>query len=150
MKLTRKNKVVYSKLSKFPPVSRDLALLVKSDIKFADIERIARSTEKKLLKSVELFDVYEGKNIGEGMKSYAVNFILEDSEKTLTDERTDKRNDGHAADDDRNAARIREAADQQRDEEHHTEDHSFQTLPGQESGKGLIRQTRDVADLICP
>lgn len=90
MKLTRKNKVVYSKLSKFPPVSRDLALLVKSDVKFADIERIARSTEKKLLKSVELFDVYKGKNIGEGMKSYAVNFILEDSEKTLTDERTDK------------------------------------------------------------
>ena len=90
MKLTRKNKVVYSKLSKFPPVSRDLALLVKSDVKFAEIERIARSTEKKLLKSVELFDVYEGKNIGEGMKSYAVNFILEDSEKTLTDERTDK------------------------------------------------------------
>ena len=90
MKLTRKNKVVYSKLSKFPPVSRDLALLVTSDVKFADIERIARSTEKKLLKSVELFDVYEGKNIGEGMKSYAVNFILEDSEKTLTDERTDK------------------------------------------------------------
>lgn len=90
MKLTRKNKVVYSKLSKFPPVSRDLALLVKSDVKFADIERIARSTEKKLLKSVELFDVYEGKNISEGMKSYAVNFILEDSEKTLTDERTDK------------------------------------------------------------
>ena len=90
MKLTRKNKVVYSKLSKFPPVSRDLALLVKSDVKFADIERIARSTEKKLLKSVELFDVYEGKNIGEVMKSYAVNFILEDSEKTLTDERTDK------------------------------------------------------------
>lgn len=90
IKLTRKNKVVYSKLSKFPPVSRDLALLVKSDVKFADIERIARSTEKKLLKSVELFDVYEGKNIGEGMKSYAVNFILEDSEKTLTDERTDK------------------------------------------------------------
>ena len=90
MKLTRKNKVVYSKLSKFPPVSRDLALLVKSDVKFADIERIARCTEKKLLKSVELFDVYEGKNIGEGMKSYAVNFILEDSEKTLTDERTDK------------------------------------------------------------
>ena len=90
MKLTRKDKVVYSKLSKFPPVSRDLALLVKSDVKFADIERIARSTEKKLLKSVELFDVYEGKNIGEGMKSYAVNFILEDSEKTLTDERTDK------------------------------------------------------------
>lgn len=90
MKLTRKNKVVYSKLSKFPPVSRDLALLVKSDVKFADIEHIARSTEKKLLKSVELFDVYEGKNIGEGMKSYAVNFILEDSEKTLTDERTDK------------------------------------------------------------
>lgn len=90
MKLTRKNKVVYSKLSKYPPVSRDLALLVNNTVKFADIESIAFNTEKKLLKSVELFDVYEGKNIAEGMKSYAVNFVLEDSERTLTDERVDK------------------------------------------------------------
>lgn len=90
MKLTRKNKVAYSRLSKFPPVSRDLALLVNNDVKFADIEKIAYNTEKKLLKSVELFDVYEGKNIAEGKKSYAVNFILEDPERTLTDERVDK------------------------------------------------------------
>ncbi len=90
MKLTRKNKVVYSKLSKYPPVSRDLALLVNNNVKFADIESIAFNTEKKLLKSVELFDVYEGKNIAEGMKSYAVNFVLEDPERTLTDERVDK------------------------------------------------------------
>lgn len=90
MKLTKKSKVVYSKLSKFPPVSRDLAMLVNKDVKFAQIEKIAYSTEKKLLKSVELFDVYEGKNIAEGMKSYAVNFVLEDPERTLTDERVDK------------------------------------------------------------
>ncbi len=90
MKLTRKNKVVYSKLSKYPPVSRDLALLVNNNVKFADIESIAFNTEKKLLKSVELFDVYEGKNFAEGMKSYAVNFVLEDPERTLTDERVDK------------------------------------------------------------
>ena len=85
MKLTSKNKVYYSKLSKFPPVSRDLALLVDSSVKFAEIERTAYASEKKLLKSVELFDVYEGDKLPAGKKSYAVNFILEDKERTLTD-----------------------------------------------------------------
>ena len=90
MKLTSKNKVYYSKLSKFPPVSRDLALLVDSSVKFDEIERTAYSSEKKLLKSVELFDVYEGDKLPEGKKSYAVNFILEDKERTLTDTTIDK------------------------------------------------------------
>ena len=77
MKLTSKNKVYYSKLSKFPPVD--------SSVKFAEIERTAYASEKKLLKSVELFDVYEGDKLPAGKKSYAVNFILEDKERTLTD-----------------------------------------------------------------
>lgn len=85
MKAVRKNEVLYSEISKYPAVSRDLALLVDEKVEFADIEQIARQTEKKLLKSVELFDVYEGKNLPEGKKSYAVNFILQDETKTLTD-----------------------------------------------------------------
>lgn len=90
MKFTAKSKVGYTRLSKFPPVSRDLALLVDSNVKFSEIERIAFSTEKRLLKKVELFDVYEGGNLPAGKKSYAVNFILEDEERTLTDEVTNK------------------------------------------------------------
>ena len=85
MKAVRKNEVLYSEISKYPAVSRDLALLVDEKVEFADIEQIARQTEKKLLKSVELFDVYEGKNLPEGKKSYAVNFILQDETKTLND-----------------------------------------------------------------
>ena len=85
MKAVRKNEVLYSEISKYPAVSRDLALLVDDKVEFADIEQIARQTEKKLLKSVELFDVYEGKNLPEGKKSYAVNFILQDETKTLND-----------------------------------------------------------------
>ena len=85
MKAVRKNKIEYQPLSKFPAVSRDLALLVDKDVEFAQIEQIARQTEKKLLKSVELFDVYEGKNLPAGKKSYAVNFVLEDEQKTLND-----------------------------------------------------------------
>ncbi len=90
MRLARNSKVVYSPLGKYPPVRRDLAMLVARDVKFSEIQRIAFSTEKKLLKSVELFDVYEGEKIAEGMKSYAVNFVLEDTERTLTDDRVDK------------------------------------------------------------
>lgn len=85
MKAVRKNEVLYSEISKYPAVSRDLALLVDEKVEFANIEQIARQTEKKLLKSVELFDVYEGKNLPEGKKSYAVNFILQDETKTLND-----------------------------------------------------------------
>ena len=85
MKVIRKNKVQYTDISKYPAVSRDLALLINKDVEFAQIVQIARATEKKLLKSVELFDVYEGKNLPEGKKSYAVNFILQDDERTLQD-----------------------------------------------------------------
>jgi phenylalanyl-tRNA synthetase beta chain len=70
-------------------VSRDLALLIDKQVEFAQIEQIARQSERKLLKKVELFDVYEGKNLPEGKKSYAVNFILQDEQKTLNDKAID-------------------------------------------------------------
>lgn len=85
MKATKKNEILYTEISKHPAVSRDLALLVDQNIEFAQIEQIARQTEKKLLHRVELFDVYEGKNLPAGKKSYAVNFILQDTEKTMND-----------------------------------------------------------------
>lgn len=88
-KAVRKNKVGYKEISKYPPVSRDLALLIDKSVDFAQIEQIAYQTEKKLLKCVELFDVYEGKNLPEGKKSYAVNFILQDEGKTLNDKQID-------------------------------------------------------------
>ncbi|MCQ2294990.1 MAG: phenylalanine--tRNA ligase subunit beta [Bacteroidales bacterium] len=77
--------VMYAEVPKFPEVRRDLALILDKKITFAEIERVAYATEKKLLKRVSLFDVYEGKGITEGMKSYAVSFILQDKEKTLND-----------------------------------------------------------------
>ena len=89
MKATKKNEVTFTEISKHPAVSRDLALLVDNSVEFAQIEQIARQTEKKLLKKVELFDVYEGKNLPEGKKSYAVNFILQDTEKTMNDKQID-------------------------------------------------------------
>lgn len=85
MKMVRKQKVEFTEITKYPAVSRDLALLIDQDIEFAQIEEVARQTEKKLLKKVELFDVYEGKNLPAGKKSYAVNFILQDDEKTMGD-----------------------------------------------------------------
>ena len=85
MRAIKKNETLYHDISKFPSVSRDLALLIDKNVEFEQIEQIARQTEKKLLKSVELFDVYEGKNLPEGKKSYAVNFILQDETKTLAD-----------------------------------------------------------------
>ena len=85
MKATKKNEVLYTEISKYPAVSRDLALLVDKSVEFAQIEQIALQSEKKLLKKVELFDVYEGKNLPEGKKSYAVNFILQDELKTMGD-----------------------------------------------------------------
>lgn len=89
MKTIRNNKVSYSEISKFPAVSRDLALLLDKNIEFAEIEKIAFATEKKLLKEVKLFDVYEGKNLETGKKSYAVNFLLQDETKTLNDKQID-------------------------------------------------------------
>ena len=85
MKVIKKNEVLYTEVPKFPAVSRDLALLVDNSLEFAQIEQIARATEKKLLKKVELFDVYEGDKLPAGKKSYAVNFILQDEEKTMGD-----------------------------------------------------------------
>ena len=89
MKVIKKNEVLYTEVPKFPAVSRDLALLVDNSVEFAQIEQIARQTEKKLLKKVELFDVYEGDKLPAGKKSYAVNFILQDEEKTMGDKQID-------------------------------------------------------------
>lgn len=89
MKAVGKNQVLYTEISKYPAVSRDLALLVDKGVEFAAIEDVARQTEKKLLKGVELFDVYEGKSLPAGKKSYAVNFILQDESKTLNDKQID-------------------------------------------------------------
>ena len=85
MKLVRSQKVSYTDLPKYPAVSRDLALLVDKGVEFAELERIAYQTERKLLREVRLFDVYEGNRLPEGKKSYAVNFILQDTEKTMGD-----------------------------------------------------------------
>lgn len=85
MKEIRKTKVKFTDISKFPTVKRDLALLIDHTTTFAEIEAVARKSEKKLLRGVELFDVYEGKNLPEGKKSYAVSFYLRDDEKTLKD-----------------------------------------------------------------
>ncbi len=89
MKAIKNNKVSYKEISKFPAVSRDLALLVDKNVEFAAIEEIAYKCEKKLLKDVKLFDVYEGKNLEAGKKSYAVNFTLQDEQKTLNDKQID-------------------------------------------------------------
>ena len=89
MKVVRKQKVLYTEISKYPAVSRDLALLVDQSVEFAQIEQTARQAERKLLKDVQLFDVYEGKNLPAGKKSYAVNFILQDEQKTMGDKQID-------------------------------------------------------------
>lgn len=81
--------ITWHEISKYPAVSRDLALLLDNKIEFAAIERVAYSAERKVLKRVELFDVYEGKNLPTGKKSYAVNFILQDEQKTLNDHQID-------------------------------------------------------------
>jgi phenylalanyl-tRNA synthetase beta chain len=80
----------YKGIPKFPEVRRDLALLVDTEVTFAQIEKLARQTEKKLLKRVGLFDVYEGEKIASGKKSYALNLILQDEDKTLTDKEIEK------------------------------------------------------------
>ena len=90
MRAIRSVKVSFKEISKFPAVKRDLALLLDKNIQFAEIEKIAYETEKKLLKEVELFDVYEGKNLEAGKKSYAVSFLLQDETQTLNDKMIDK------------------------------------------------------------
>ena len=83
-------RVQFTALPKFPSVRRDLALLVNKDVTFASIAEAARNGERKLLQEIDLFDVYEGKNLPNGKKSYAVKFTLYDSSKTLTDKQVDK------------------------------------------------------------
>ena len=85
LKAVKKNKVQYSELPKFPEVKRDLALLLDENVSFAELRKTALSTEKKLLKSVALFDVYKGDKIPQGKKQYAISFVLQDLEKTLND-----------------------------------------------------------------
>jgi phenylalanyl-tRNA synthetase beta chain len=90
MKAIRNNKVSYKEICKYPAVRRDLALLLDKNVQFSEIEKIAYDTEKKLLKEVSLFDVYEGKNLEAGKKSYAVCFMLQDENQTLNDKQIDK------------------------------------------------------------
>ena len=90
MKAVKNAKIGYAEISKYPAVKRDLALLIDKQVTFAQIEQVARDTEKKLLKAVTLFDVYEGKNLEEGKKSYAVSFILQDDNQTLNDKVIEK------------------------------------------------------------
>ncbi|MBT6029900.1 MAG: phenylalanine--tRNA ligase subunit beta [Crocinitomicaceae bacterium] len=87
LELMPMNKTKFKPLTKFPSVRRDLSLLLDEKISFSEIESIARNSEKLLLKEVGLFDVYDGKNIAAGKKSYGVKFIMQDSERTLDDKR---------------------------------------------------------------
>jgi len=90
MKLIKNNKVVFEELPRFPEVRRDLSLVIGKDIRFEKIKLIAQKTEKKLLRDINLFDVYEGDKISNDKKAYAMSFILRDAEKTLTDMEVDQ------------------------------------------------------------
>ena len=85
----KKNKVVHKEVPKYPAVRRDLSILVDQQITFDELKSIAFKTEKKLVKQVQIFDVYEGDKLPEGKKSYALNFTLQDEEQTLTDKQID-------------------------------------------------------------
>lgn len=89
VKVIKKNKITYKEVSKFPSVRRDLALLLDDSITFEQLRLIANKTERKLLKDVQIFDVYKGDKLPEGKKSYALSFVLQDEEKTLTDKQID-------------------------------------------------------------
>ncbi len=84
------NKIKFVEIPKYPEVRRDLALLIDQTVTYESIYTIAKQTEKSLLKNIDLFDVYEGQNLPEGKKSYALSFSIQDSSKTLTDEQIDK------------------------------------------------------------
>ena len=90
MKLQKGYKVSFKEIAKYPAVKRDLALLVDETVQFSDIEKLAFETDRKLLKKVTLFDVYEGKTLLAGKKSYAVSFTLQDENQTLNDKAIDK------------------------------------------------------------
>ncbi|HET6556168.1 MAG TPA: phenylalanine--tRNA ligase subunit beta [Prolixibacteraceae bacterium] len=86
----KNNKVVFAELPKYPEVKRDLALLLDKNVQFNQLRDLAFRSERKLLRSVDLFDVYEGKGVPEGKKSYAISYILRDDEKTLNDQQIEK------------------------------------------------------------
>ncbi len=90
LKLSAKNSIRYTEIPKYPEVRRDLALLLNKEVKFANIKELAYKSERKLLKKVSLFDVFEGEKLGADKKSYAISFILQDENKTLTDKQIDK------------------------------------------------------------
>ncbi|MFC4721636.1 phenylalanine--tRNA ligase subunit beta [Geojedonia litorea] len=90
IQLSKNNSVVFKDLPKYPEVRRDFALLLDDNISFDQIYNIAIQSEKQLLKEVDLFDVYQGKNLPKGKKSYAVSFTIQDENKTLTDKQIDK------------------------------------------------------------
>jgi len=85
VKLIRKNTIKFKEISKFPAVRRDLSLLVSDSVTFEELTRVATKTERKLLKEINIFDVYKGSGLPEGKKSYALSFTLQDEEKTLND-----------------------------------------------------------------
>jgi phenylalanyl-tRNA synthetase beta chain len=88
--LKKKKTLMYTEVPKFPEVRRDLALLIDSSVKFEQLEQLAYQAEKNLLRSVNLFDVYEGDKLPAGKKSYALSFILQDEQATLTDKQIEK------------------------------------------------------------
>jgi phenylalanyl-tRNA synthetase beta chain len=88
--VVKRNKITFKAITKYPEVKRDFALLLDDSVTFESIYKLAKQSEKQLLKSVNLFDVYQGKNLPKGKKSYAVSFTLQDENKTLTDKQIDK------------------------------------------------------------
>jgi phenylalanyl-tRNA synthetase beta chain len=88
--LAAKNKILFKDIPKFPEVKRDLALLINETVTFDKLRDVAFKTERNFLKAVNLFDVYTGKNLPEGKKSYALSFTIQDSSKTLTDKQIEK------------------------------------------------------------
>ncbi|MEX0291201.1 MAG: phenylalanine--tRNA ligase subunit beta [Flavobacteriaceae bacterium] len=90
VKMAAKNSIVHQDIPKYPEVKRDFALLLDDNITFSEVKELALKTERKLLKNINLFDVYTGKNLPKGKKSYAVSYTLQDEKKTLTDKQIDK------------------------------------------------------------
>jgi phenylalanyl-tRNA synthetase beta chain len=90
LNMVKRNKITFVPISKYPEVRRDFALLIDNNVSFKDIHAIANKTERNLLKEVNLFDVYQGKNLPDGKKSYAISFTIQDDRKTLTDKQIEK------------------------------------------------------------
>ena len=90
LEMAKHNSIKFKAIPKYPEVRRDFALLIDNSVSFEDIFTISKQTEKQLLKNINLFDVYEGKNLPAGKKSYAVSFTIQDENKTLTDKQIDK------------------------------------------------------------